>query len=123
MPVGYAARMALQHPAVPLKTGGSRVALARHQRTDTAADAAKVARRQADNVARLYARRMIELAALAAANAGVVHRTKMEPITKPSQWGTIDLEEQRREFGENMSSLGGTKIERVWAAGEQERGH
>ena len=38
-------------------------------------------------------------------------------IAKPTEWSTIDLEKQRKEFGEKISSLGKTKISRVWAAG------
>jgi len=38
-------------------------------------------------------------------------------IEKPKEWQTIDLAEQRRQFGQNISSLGKSKISRVWAAG------
>ena len=72
--------------------------------------------RMANNVARIYARRVLELAAMSAAT--VVSKTKLEEaIDKPTEWSTIDLERQRRDFGQSISSLGKTKIERVWAAG------
>ena len=38
-------------------------------------------------------------------------------IEKPKEWKTIDLVEQRKQFGQNISSLGQTSISRVWAAG------
>jgi len=38
---------------------------------------------------------------------------------KPKEWATIDLVEQRKKFGESISSLGKTKISRVWAAGSR----
>ena len=69
-------------------------------------------------MARLYARRIIELAALSAAS--MASTTQMEglvSIEKPKEWRTIDLVEQRRQFGQSISSLGKTKISRVWAAG------
>jgi len=40
-------------------------------------------------------------------------------IEKPKEWQTIDLAEQRRQFGQNISSLGKSKISRVWAAGSR----
>ena len=39
-------------------------------------------------------------------------------IEKPKEWKTVDLVEQRRQFGENISSLGKSSVSRVWAAGE-----
>lgn len=75
-----------------------------------------------DNTARLYARRVIELAALSAATmmATMSMDSKCESamINKPKEWATIDLVEERKRFGESISSLGKTKISRVWAAGK-----
>ena len=70
------------------------------------------------NTARLYARRILEIAAMSAAS--MVSTTSMESavIDKPKEWATNDLVEERKRFGENISSLGKTKISRVWAAGE-----
>lgn len=52
--------------------------------------------------------------------ASMVSTTSMESavIDKPKEWATNDLVEERKRFGENISSLGKTKISRVWAAGE-----
>jgi len=60
------------------------------------------------------------LAALSAATmANTTAYTCMEgsSIEKPKEWKTIDLVEQRKMFGQNISSLGQTSISRVWAAG------
>ena len=60
---------------------------------------------------------MIELAALSAAS--MASTASMEAaFDKPKEWATIDLVEQRKRFGENISSLGKTSISRVWAAGK-----
>lgn len=40
-------------------------------------------------------------------------------IKKPEEWDTVNLEEKRRLFGESISTLGETKLERVWAAGSR----
>jgi len=69
-----------------------------------------------NNICRLYARRVLELAAMSAAT--LTATTQMEAqITKPSEWDTVDLALQRKEFGESISCLGKTRVERVWAAG------
>lgn len=39
------------------------------------------------------------------------------PPPKPEEWQTIDLEKQRREFGESINGLGSNRLSRVWAAG------
>ena len=68
------------------------------------------------SVARLYARRIIELATLSAATMATT--TSMEAlIEKPKEWATVDLVEQRKQFGKSISSLGKTRFSRVWAAG------
>jgi len=70
------------------------------------------------NVSRLYARRVLELAAMSAATMAAT--TRMEAnIDKPAEWSTVDLALQRKEFGESISSLGKTRVERVWAAGSR----
>lgn len=58
------------------------------------------------------------MAALSASS--MKKKTLMEELvpTKPKEWSTVDLEKQRREFGENINSLGESRISRVWAAGE-----
>lgn len=82
------------------------------------------------NISRLYARRILELAALSAATATAVAKgtigssdaktVKNEAaISKPLEWSTIDLEQQRKEFGESISSLGDSRISRLWAAGSR----
>lgn len=111
----------LVHPAVPLKLVGARSAswahlAARRYFADSAA-AAVAKQRQADCVARIYARRALELTALAAASR--INKASLEAIAKPEEWRTVDLEEQRREFGERISSLGKTRVERWWAAGSR----
>ena len=82
-------------------------------------NAAASVERMSNNISRLYARRVLELASMSAATMAIT--TKMESqtemISKPSEWSTVDLVAQRREFGESISSLGKTKIERIWAAG------
>jgi hypothetical protein len=85
--------------------------------SSTAAASALYTERMTTNVARLYARRLVELASLSAATQVAVTNLE-EQIEKPSEWGTIDLEKQRKEFGETISSLGKTKVSRVWAAGK-----
>uniref|UniRef100_A0A7S3VDU5 Protein kinase domain-containing protein n=1 Tax=Chaetoceros debilis TaxID=122233 RepID=A0A7S3VDU5_9STRA len=83
-------------------------------------------KRMETNVARLYARRMIELAAMSAATLasktsleGVMMSSSSSSSSKPTEWTTIDLAKQRKEFGESISSLGKTRISRVWAAGSR----
>lgn len=72
------------------------------------------------NAARLYARRIIELASLNAATMSSIAMLESGgvEIEKPKEWATVDLVEQRRQFGESISSLGKSKLSRVWAAGE-----
>ena len=74
--------------------------------------------RISNNGSKLYARRMLYLASLSASN--MVRKTKLESgfVPKPSEWSTVDLAKQRKEFGESISSLGSTQLSRVWAAGE-----
>jgi hypothetical protein len=70
-----------------------------------------------NNMARVYARRVLELAAMSAAT--MASTTALQAaIEKPPEWSTIDLAEERRKFGENFSTLGKSAISRVWAAGE-----
>ena len=72
-----------------------------------------------DNVGRLYVRRILEIASFSAATmASTTSMEAMAMIEKPKEWSTIDLAEQRRQFGQNISSLGKTSISRVWAAGK-----
>jgi len=75
--------------------------------------------RMSDNVARIYARRVLELTAMSTATW--ISKTQLQEdmmIGKPTEWSTIDLDKQRREFGESISSLGKTKLQRLWAAGK-----
>lgn len=78
--------------------------------------------RISNNGSKLYARRMLYLASLSASS--MVRKTKLESgagggfVPKPSEWSTVDLAQQRKEFGESISSLGSTQLSRVWAAGE-----
>ncbi len=48
---------------------------------------------------------------------GGANKKGSEPPPKPEEWHTNDLEKQRREFGESISSLGSNRLSRVWAAG------
>ena len=58
------------------------------------------------------------MAALSAATmANTAAYMEGSSIEKPKEWKTIDLVEQRKQFGQNISSLGQTSISRVWAAG------
>lgn len=117
-----------RHPAVPIKLVGGRGASspllrALHSRrfqTQNAAAASLKRERQASNVSRLYARRTLELAAASAALLQS-RSALMEAAAhaKPVEWGTVDLEKKRREFGEKISALGNTKLERVYAAGSR----
>jgi hypothetical protein len=111
----------LPHPAVPLKSAMSFQNQCNRYITlhSTLDPAAKYSQRIYNNVSRLYARRMIELASFSAAT--MASTTQMESrfmIEKPKEWQTVDLVEQRKQFGESISSLGKTKLSRVWAAGK-----
>ena len=111
-------RSGLVHPAVPLKLTGYAHRLSsqiRHRHVE----AVLCEQRQATNVARLYARRILELASVAAATKATSTKLEAAMIKKPEEWGTVNLEEQRRLFGESISTLGETKLERVWAAGSR----
>lgn len=71
-----------------------------------------------NNVRRLYARRVIELASMSAATLAAT--TQMEAqIATPSEWDTVNLGLQKKEFGESISCLGKTRVERVCAAGKR----
>jgi hypothetical protein len=112
----------LPHPAVPLKSATAfQLQYNRCITLHSSVDTAKYSQRIYNNVSRLYARRMIELASFSAAT--VASTTQMEAgfmIEKPKEWQTVDLVEQRKQFGESISSLGKTKLSRVWAAGKLE---
>mmetsp|Transcript_11264 Transcript_11264/g.21077 ORF Transcript_11264/g.21077 Transcript_11264/m.21077 type:complete len:516 (+) Transcript_11264:238-1785(+) len=111
----------LPHPAVPLKsTMTVQKQCNRVITLQSTHDTVKYSQRIYNNVSRLYARRMIELASFSAAT--MASTTQMESrfmIEKPKEWQTIDLVEQRKQFGESISSLGKTKLSRVWAAGSR----
>jgi len=76
-------------------------------------------------LSRLYARHLLTLAAAVATAEHArrnfkVNSTLCETIAKPSEWSSgIDLFERRAEFGKQISSLGSTKLSRVWAAGSR----
>jgi len=71
-----------------------------------------------NNVCRLYARRVLEIASMSAATMAAT--TQMEAqIMKPSEWDTEDLILKRKDFGESISCLGKTRVERVFAAGRR----
>ena len=79
----------------------------------------KQTQRMADNVSKIYARRMLMAASLSASS--MVRKTGLESSLippKPTEWGTVDLIQKRKDFGESINSLGSTKISRVWAAGK-----
>jgi len=59
------------------------------------------------------------LASLSASSMARKTMLEGEFIPKPAEWKTCDLAKQRKEFGENISSLGSTKVSRVWAAGSR----
>jgi len=108
----------LVHPAVPLKLTGYAHRLSsqiRHRHVE----AVLREQRQATNIARLYARRILELASVAAATKATTAQLEAAMIKKPQEWDTVNLEEKRRLFGESISTLGETKLERVWAAGSR----
>lgn len=108
----------LVHPAVPLKLTGYAHRLTsqiRHRHVE----AVLREQRQATNIARLYARRILELASVAAATKATTAQLEAAMIKKPEEWDTVNLEEKRRLFGESISTLGETKLERVWAAGSR----
>eukprot|EP00560_Eucampia_antarctica_P008292 CAMPEP_0197825936 /NCGR_PEP_ID=MMETSP1437-20131217/2960_1 /TAXON_ID=49252 ORGANISM="Eucampia antarctica, Strain CCMP1452" /NCGR_SAMPLE_ID=MMETSP1437 /ASSEMBLY_ACC=CAM_ASM_001096 /LENGTH=609 /DNA_ID=CAMNT_0043426161 /DNA_START=101 /DNA_END=1931 /DNA_ORIENTATION=+ len=85
--------------------------------------------RMANNVSRIYARRIVEMAAVSAAawtmatsSSNKTHteqRMAGAAPTKPTEWATVDLLEQRRQILESISTLGKTKVERVLAAGHR----
>ena len=116
------ARSSLIHPAIPLKstypfthqykrftTGGVR----------THDHKLHYIQRVKANAARLYTRRVLEVAAMSAATLASTAAVSMEAgFEKPKEWATIDLVEQRKKFGESISSLGKTRFSRVWAAGK-----
>mmetsp|Transcript_29289 Transcript_29289/g.33982 ORF Transcript_29289/g.33982 Transcript_29289/m.33982 type:complete len:599 (+) Transcript_29289:241-2037(+) len=72
-----------------------------------------------DNISKLYARRLLTVAALSASTMTMKTRLEEAFIPKPTEWSTVDLAEQRKAFGENISSLGKSSISRVWAAGSR----
>ena len=116
-----ATRLGIAHPAIPLKAAGAMNRLSKQIR-HRHVQAAIREQQQATNVARLYARRIIELASAAAATkvtTSQLESSSMLAIQKPKEWRTENLEEKRRLFGESISSLGETKLERVWAAGSR----
>jgi len=116
---GATLRAGIAHPAIPLKAAGAANRLSKQIR-HRHIQAAIREQQQATNVARLYARRIIELASAAAATK--LATTKLESsvaVQTPKEWKTENLEENRRLFGESISSLGETKLERVWAAGSR----
>ncbi len=116
----FARSSLIPHPAVPLKSSHAIVYQChRYTTIHASSNSLQYSRRIKQNVARLYARRMIELASMSAAT--LASTTRMEGMTvadKPLEWTTIDLVKQRKEFGESISSLGKTKFSRVWAAGK-----
>ena len=114
--LGYQELM-IPPPAIIIKTASLTTQCTSHRSALTRASILQdMIQRMTNNIARIYARRVLEIAAMSAAS--VVSKTQLEAaILKPTEWSTIDLESQRREFGESISSLGRTKIERLWAAG------
>jgi len=82
-----------------------------------------------NNVSRIYARRIMEMAAVSVAAWKMAtsknNYTQMEQRmagsvpTKPTEWATVDLIEQRRQILESISTLGKTKVERVIHAGQR----
>lgn len=71
-----------------------------------------------NNIRRLYARRVLEMASMSAAT--MTATTQMEAhITTPSEWATVDLALQRKEFGESISCISKSRVARVWAAGRR----
>ena len=110
----------LPHPALPLKaTHTFCQQYSRYTTVHSASNVTHYSQRILNNVSRLYARRLIELASFSAATmASTTHMEARYMIEKPKEWQTIDLVEQRKQFGESISSLGKTRISRVWAAGE-----
>ncbi len=71
-----------------------------------------------NNASKIYARRVLLLASLSASSMAKKTRLEGEFIPKPAEWKTVDLVQQRKEFGENISSLGSSRVSRVWAAGK-----
>mmetsp|Transcript_98 Transcript_98/g.128 ORF Transcript_98/g.128 Transcript_98/m.128 type:complete len:580 (-) Transcript_98:98-1837(-) len=110
----------LRHPAVALKTiSSTQIRTSIHKYYNPSSySSVNVLDRTKKNVARLYARRALELAAASAAT--MVTTAQMEAqIEKPLEWSAYDLAEKRKTFGEGISSLGKTSIERIWAAGSR----
>lgn len=107
------------HPLAPLKSTKPICLQYKHHTTINSAQyKLHYAERVKESVARLYARRIIELASLSAATMATT--TSMEAlIEKPKEWATVDLVEQRKQFGKSISSLGKTRFSRVWAAGSR----
>ena len=93
-----------------------------HTQTITYFNRQKIAsthqKRIADNASKIYARRVLLLASLSASSMASKTRLEGEFIPKPKNWETVDLVKQRKEFGENISSLGSSRVSRVWAAGK-----
>lgn len=103
-------------------------AVAAHHRA-----AAVVSERQSGNVARLYARRCLELATASVLTRRSVadmeqqidnHNTtknNKHSNSSPSTWeeGHDEFSKRREEFGDSVGQLGSTRIARVWAAGSR----
>jgi aarF domain-containing kinase len=91
------------------------------------ANTAQQIERMSNNVSRIYARRMMEMAAVSAAAWKMANQnyTQMEQRmtgsvpTKPNEWKTVDLIEQRKQILQSISTLGKTKVERVLHAGQR----
>lgn len=73
-----------------------------------------------DNVARLYARRCLELAAAAALTRKSVAEMEQK-IAIPSTWdeGHSLFLQRKANFGNNVGQLGETRMGRIWAAGSR----
>ena len=120
--VNTAKSLLIPNPGVSLKASqfiSQQYTLRNYSSTSILNQKASYQNRIHTNAARLYARRIIELASLNAATmSSIAMLESTTEIEKPKEWATVDLVEQRRQFGESISSLGKTSLSRVWAAGE-----
>lgn len=122
----HSSRHLYLHPAIPIKlTHPLKTQYARHHSSLTSLSSASIVSRQNKNVARLYARHVLELAAASMLTRQAITRMEQknlhegEVVSKPSVWaeGNEKFEERRKRFGETVGQLGSNSFTRIWAAG------
>ena len=112
------------HPAIPMKyilpLPNHYVRYRQYYSSQAVVNTQKLSRQKC-NLARLYARHCIEVAAAAMLTRSVVSQMENNStiVRKPTEWqeGTEQFEARRKRFGESVGQLGSNAFTRVWAAG------